>query len=97
MHAGPPRLWFGRLWVILAFGWDLDEQRGAVADGAGDLERAADRLDAVAEPDQSRPLGGIGSADSVVADRQPHDRVVCVEFDVHDGGARVLGGVSECF
>jgi len=39
-----------------------------------------------------------GSApDPVVADRQLQDRVVCVEFDVHDGCARVLGGVSQCF
>src|SRR6202022_3064064 len=53
----------------------LDEQRGAVAGRAGHVERAAERFDAVAEPGQSGPLGGVGSADPVVADRQPHDRV----------------------
>jgi hypothetical protein len=58
----------------------------------GDLERAAQRFDAIAEPDQSGPLAGVGSADPIVADRQLQDRVGCVEFDVHDGCVRVLGG-----
>jgi hypothetical protein len=31
--------------AALASERDLDQQRGAVADGAGDLERAAERLD----------------------------------------------------
>jgi pyruvate dehydrogenase (quinone) len=53
--------------------------------------------DGVAEPGQSGPLGGVGAADPVVADRQPQGRVGCVEFDVHGGGARVLGGVGQRF
>jgi hypothetical protein len=57
---------------------DLDEQRGAATGRAGHVERASDRLDAVAEPGQTRPPGGIGSADPVVADRQPQGRVGCV-------------------
>ena len=39
--------------------------------------------------------GGVGAADPVVADRQPQGRVGCIEFDVHGGGARVLGGVGQ--
>ena len=39
--------------------------------------------------------GGVGAPDPVVADRQPQGRVGCVEFDVHGGGARVLGGVGQ--
>jgi signal transduction histidine kinase len=31
---------------------DLDQQRGAVADGAGHVERAAERFDSIPEPDQ---------------------------------------------
>jgi hypothetical protein len=49
--ARPSWLWAGRLWADRVFGWDLDEQRGATAGGTADLERAAERLDAVAEPD----------------------------------------------
>jgi hypothetical protein len=50
---------------------DLDEQRGAATGRAGHVERAADRLDAVAKPGQPGPLDGIGAADPIVADRQP--------------------------
>jgi signal transduction histidine kinase len=50
------------------FGRDLDQQFGAVADGAGHLERAAERVDAIAEPDQSRTLAEVGSPDPVVVD-----------------------------
>src|ERR1700761_9770374 len=81
-------------WLVLAFGGDLDEQRGAAADGARDVEGAPDCLEAVAEPGQSGPPGGVGSADPVVADRQLQDRVGCVEFDMHGGGTRVLSYVS---
>lgn len=33
--------------------------------------------------------------DPVVTDRQPHDRVRRVEFDVHDGCVSVLGRVGQ--
>jgi serine/threonine protein kinase len=85
MEPGSFRFWLER---------DLDEQCGAVAGRAGDVERAAERLDAVPKPDQSRPPGGDGSPDPVVADRQLQDRVGCVEFDVHGGSACVLGHVG---
>lgn len=48
--ARPAWLWAGRLWADRVPGRDLDEQCGAAADGTVDLERAAERLDAVAEP-----------------------------------------------
>jgi glutamyl-tRNA reductase len=73
---------------------DLDQQRGALASGAGDLERAAECVDPIPEPEQSGPLR-VGSADPVVADRQPQDRVVGVELDFHHGCVRVLGSVGQ--
>ncbi len=76
-------------------GWDLDEQRGAAAGWASDFEHSAERLDAVADPDQSRPPGGVCPADPVVADRHPHHLVVRIEFDVYDGGVRVLGRIGQ--
>ncbi len=39
---------------IVAGGWDLDEQGGAAAGRAGDVPRAAERLDPVPEPDKPR-------------------------------------------
>jgi hypothetical protein len=57
----------------------------------------AERLDAVAEPDQSGPLGRVGSPDPVVADRQPRDRVACAELDVHDGCVREIEPDDDAF
>src|ERR1700747_1841100 len=37
---------------------------------AGELQRAAERFDPVAEPEQCGPLAEVGSADPVVADRR---------------------------
>jgi hypothetical protein len=48
--------------VDLGFGGELDEQGGAAADGAGHVEPAAERLDAVAEPGQPRSPGRVGAA-----------------------------------
>src|SRR5882724_10931066 len=83
--------------AALPFDWELDEQCGSAAAGTGDFEGAAERLDAIAEPDQSRPAAGVGSPDPVVADRQLQDRVMGVELDLHDGCVRVLGGVRQRF
>jgi hypothetical protein len=60
---------------------DLDEQSGAAVGRAGHLERAADRLDALAEPGQPGSLGRVGSADPVVADRQLSRSTVNLEPD----------------
>jgi hypothetical protein len=47
------RQWSRRAAMLeVTFERDLDEQRGAAAGRAGDFERAAERLDPVAEPDQ---------------------------------------------
>jgi hypothetical protein len=43
------------------------------------------------------PLAEVGSPDPVVADSQLQDLVVTVQLDVHDGCARVLGGVVQRF
>jgi hypothetical protein len=66
------------------FGWELDEERGAAARAAGELERAAECLDAIAEPDQTRASAEGGSPDSIVADHHAQDRVACLERDLHD-------------
>ena len=92
-----PSLRFERHRGALSSERDLDQQRGAAAGGAGDLERAAERFDSIAEPDQSGPPVEVRSPDPVVADGQLQDRVVCVELDIHDGCVRVLGGVGERF
>jgi hypothetical protein len=90
-----PPLRLGRHRSPLTSERDLDQQRGAAAGGAGDLERSAERFDSIADPDQSGPLAEVGSPDPIVANRQLQDRVVCVEFDVYDGCVRVLGGVGQ--
>src|SRR3989442_15057122 len=81
----------GRHCAALPFDWELDEQCGPAAGGTGDFEGAAKRLDAIAEPDQSRPAAGVGSPEPVVADRQLQDRVMGVELDLHDGCCACLG------
>src|SRR5438874_13133439 len=62
-----PSLRLGRHCAALPVGWDLDQQRRAAAGGTGDLERAPERLDAIAEADQSRPAAGVRPPDPVVA------------------------------
>ena len=42
-----PALRLGRHYAARAFEWDLDQHRGAVAGGAGDLQSAAERFYAV--------------------------------------------------
>ena len=62
---------------------------------AGDLDGAAEGLDAVAETDESRPLSGVGSPDPVIADREQDDPFLSRDLDVHDRRFRVLGGVRQ--
>ena len=61
----------------------MDEKRCAAASRAGHVKRAANRLDAIAEPGQPGSLRGVGSPDSVVANYQPYRPVRSVEFDAH--------------
>jgi hypothetical protein len=67
------------------------------ARGTGDRDRAAQRLDAVGEPDQPGSADGVGAADAVVADRQVQGAVAPLHVDL--GGRRlgVLGDVGQRF
>jgi hypothetical protein len=74
---------------------EVDQQGGALATGAGDRDRPAQRLDAVGEPDESRAASGGGTTDAVVADRQVQAAVPRLPIDVRSRRLGVLGGVGE--
>src|SRR5215204_6431617 len=71
--------------------------RRARADRALDLERAAERADAVGEPAQSRALRGVNTTAAVVA--HLNHRVSFAHRNPHLDPTRVgvLSGVRECF
>ena len=72
-----------------------DADRGALPDGAGDRERAAQRVDAVGQPDQAGPISRVGTALAVVPDVHPHGVVVGVDRDLDCCRVRVLGNVRQ--
>jgi hypothetical protein len=76
---------------------NVDQQCGALGGGTDDLQRSAECLDSIAQPDQSRSSVGIGSADAVVADHQPQDLPVGRELDHQPGCVRVTGRVGQRF
>jgi hypothetical protein len=85
LFAGRPGLGVQRAFAgCLVHDRDRDEQRRPSAGGTGDLDLAAERLDAVAETDEPRPLSRVGSPDSVVADREQDDPTLSGDLDVHD-------------
>ena len=53
-----PPVWLGRHCAALALERDLDQQRGAAAGKTGDLERAAERFDSIADPTSPDPGRG---------------------------------------
>ena len=77
----------------------IDRRLSATVPRAGpravDREAAAERLDAVGEAAQARPLGGIGAADPVVRDGHDRTAVLARDADVHLGRLRVLDHVRE--
>jgi len=79
----------------VSFDRDLDRKRGSASRRADDLESSAQRFDAIGQPRQSCPLTGIGTPNSVVADRQLQGRVVLDYVDLHHRRMRVLGRVGE--
>src|SRR5262249_27691772 len=75
--------------------WELRRDPRPVAGAAVDLDRAAERLDAVGEPGESRSSRRIGPADAVVANRE-HERAVALpERDVDPRRLRMLGRVRQ--
>jgi hypothetical protein len=68
---------------------------GALAGRARDRERAAERLDAPAQPDQAGAALELGAADAVVGDGRVHDRLRQRDRHAHDARARVLDRVGE--
>ena len=86
--------------LAVALGGDLVAgRRGRRAGGNPARARAAARSRLVevldGQPHQSCPLTGIGTPDSVVADRQLQDRVLLDYVDLHHRRMRVLGRVGE--
>ena len=69
----------------------------ARADRAVHGDRAAERLDAVLEPDQAGAPAWISPAAAVVADAQAKGMVGRLHVDVNDGGVRVLGRIGQRF
>ncbi|HEY0403016.1 MAG TPA: hypothetical protein VGD09_13440 [Blastococcus sp.] len=61
---------------------EVDQQRSALPGRAAERDRSAHGLDPVDEPDQPRPLSGVGAADAVLADRDVQAAVPRPRFDV---------------
>ena len=62
-----------------------------------DIDRPAERLDAILEADQPRSPARIGAATSVVADRKAENRVVEMEIDLDSRCVGVLRGIRQGF
>lgn len=62
-----------------------------------DLHLTPERLDAVAEADESGPLGEVGSTNSVVLNCNAEVRSLGVDAHVDLGRLRMLGRVRKCF
>src|SRR5882724_12938159 len=60
---------------------NCDGEAGASASRASDLDRSAQRLDAVSKSDEPSPALGVGATDAVVDDRDPDDRFRRLEVD----------------
>jgi len=104
-HRGVPRhvlasqgcSWLRGLIARWFFDWEVDEQRGAAAGWAVELERPAECLDSVAEPDESGSALRVGASDPVVADLHLEPSVLGVDGDHGVVGVRVLEDVRERF
>lgn len=77
--------------------WDRDVQRRPAAGWTHDPNSTAEGLDPVFEPEQPGALPHVGSADSVVVNRQREGVILRLSRHGHLGGPRVLGGVGQCF
>ena len=74
---------------------DLDRDGGPAARRGLDLERAVERVDAVAQPAQAGAGGRVRPAHPVVAHLDAEPVVLEREFDRRGAGPRVLGDVGE--
>jgi hypothetical protein len=62
--------------------------------GALQADPAAERFDAVFEPDEARAAGEAGAAAPVITHADAQEALGGLDFDVDDGGVRVLGRVE---
>ena len=62
-----------------------------------DRQGAAERLDAVDETEESRSLGGVGTADSVVSNREMQIGTLGVDAHLNFSRSRVFGRVRKGF
>ena len=73
---------------------DRGPQRGAPARLARDPQRPSECLHPVAQPEQARPLVGIGASDPIVADCDLDGRIVGGYLDRHGRRVSMLADVS---
>jgi hypothetical protein len=76
---------------------DLGGQGRAASGLTRDGQLAAEGSDAVGQTDEPGPIGGIGSTDSVVVDREVQDGTPAGYVHAYLGGSRVFGRVGERF
>jgi hypothetical protein len=62
-----------------------------------DIDRPAERLDAILEADEAGSPTRVGAAHSVVADRKAEPRVVATEIDLDARSVGVLRGIRQGF
>src|SRR4051794_4304039 len=74
---------------------DLDVEPRSTSRRTVDLDRSAERLDTILEPDQTRASARIGSSRTVVDDREAKSFLLGVEINLHMRGVGVLRGVRE--
>ncbi len=75
--------------------WKLDLQRRSAAARALQRNGAADRLDTISEPEQSRTTCGVGSAHAIVSDRETKHAVLLFGGNVYDRRMGVLRRIRE--
>jgi hypothetical protein len=86
-------------WVVTVLSvvveWKLDLQRRPAALRALQRNGAADRLDTILEPDESRTTGRVGSAHAIVSDRETKHAVLLLGANVCDRRMGVLRRIRE--
>src|SRR5690349_22168132 len=70
-------------------------QGGAYTGGALQGDPAAERFDPVFESDKARAAGEVGAAAPVITHADAQEALGGLDFDVDDGGVRVLGRVGQ--
>ena len=74
---------------------DFDVEPRSTSRRTVDLDRSAERLDAILEPDQTRASARVGSSRTVVDDREPKSFLIRMHINLHMRSVGVLRGVRE--